>query len=245
MKFVIEFHSNCVLLRDSNASFIALVPKVDDPQSLGEFRLISLVSCLYKIFAKLLANRLMKVLNGVIDQKQNTFLKDRYLLHSTLVVNEVIDDARREKKEYLFFKANFEKANDLVCWDLLFYKLRRLGFGDKWIGWIKVWLQSNNISVLVNGSPTSEFVAQKGLRKGDPLALFLFNNVVEGFSGMMRQAIKKNIFSSYLVGNLKVEANLLQYADNTLFFFFVKAILSNVFTIKSMLGCFKLVSGSN
>lgn len=53
----------------------------------------------------------------------------------------------------------------------------------------EVCLKSSSTSILVNGSPTSEFIACRGLRQGDPLAPFLFNVVVQGLCGMMRQAI--------------------------------------------------------
>ena len=57
---------------------------------------------------------------------------------------------------------------------LLYYMMQRMGFCPKWIGWIKVYMESSTLSVLVNGSPTSEFKNQKGLRQGDPIAPFLF-----------------------------------------------------------------------
>lgn len=62
-----------------NASFIALIPKVNNPSDLNEFRPISLVGCIYKIVSKLLSRRLKKVLLGVIDVRQATFLKGRGL----------------------------------------------------------------------------------------------------------------------------------------------------------------------
>ena len=65
----IEFHANGVFPRGSNASFITLIPKLKDPQNLCEYRPISLIGCVYKIVAKLLANRLKKVMPNIIDEK--------------------------------------------------------------------------------------------------------------------------------------------------------------------------------
>lgn len=61
-RFITEFHVNGVFLRGTNTSFIALIPKVKDPRHLNEYRPISLIGCVYKIVAKLLANRLKKVM---------------------------------------------------------------------------------------------------------------------------------------------------------------------------------------
>ena len=81
----------------------------------------------------------------------------------------------------------------------------------------------------------------KGSRQGDPLAPLLFNIVVEGLTGLMRTAISKNMFSSYQVGRHKEEVNILQYADDTLFF--GTATMDNVKVLKSILRCFEMVSG--
>jgi hypothetical protein len=58
MRFITEFHRNGKLTRCINSTFIALIPKIDNPQTLNDFRPISLVGSLYKILAKVLANRL-------------------------------------------------------------------------------------------------------------------------------------------------------------------------------------------
>jgi len=63
MRFTSEFHRNGRLLKGINNTFIDLIAKVDNPQSLNEFRPIALVGCLYKILAKILANRLRKFMN--------------------------------------------------------------------------------------------------------------------------------------------------------------------------------------
>ncbi|XP_028184613.1 uncharacterized protein LOC114371346 [Glycine soja] len=81
----------------------------------------------------------------------------------------------------------------------------------------------------------------RDLRQGDPLAPLLFNIVVEGLTGLMRSAVTKNLFSSYQVGKKKEEVNILQYADDTLFF--GAATNDNVRVLKCILKCFELVSG--
>lgn len=79
---------------------------------LNGYRPISLVGSMYKIVAKLLARRLRMVLGGVIDQRQSTFLEGRNLIHSAMIANEVVDDAKRRKNKCLVFKVDYEKAYD-------------------------------------------------------------------------------------------------------------------------------------
>ncbi|MCI21173.1 cysteine-rich receptor-like protein kinase, partial [Trifolium medium] len=76
MRFIAEFHRNGKLSRGLNSTFIALIPKVDSPQRLNDFRPISLVGSLYKILVKVLANRLRLVIGSVISESQTAFVKD-------------------------------------------------------------------------------------------------------------------------------------------------------------------------
>ena len=63
LQFAKYFESYGKLGRGCSSSFITLVPKIKDPITLGDFRLISLIGCMYKIISKTLANRLKKVID--------------------------------------------------------------------------------------------------------------------------------------------------------------------------------------
>ncbi|XP_057432140.1 uncharacterized protein LOC130724887 [Lotus japonicus] len=238
---VSEFWSRGVWPKGSNASFIVLIPKVPSPQGLGEFRPIFLIGCIYKVVSKLLAARLKLVLGKVIDDRQFAFLGGRNMLDSVVVVNEIVHEARIRKQPTIIYKVDYEKTYDSVQWDFLFYMMRRLNFDQRWIGWIKNCLESASVSVLVNGSPSSEFKMEKGLRQGDPLALFLFLIVAEGLNGLFMNAVKLKKFSGFKVGGKEsVEVSLLQFADDTIFL--GEASLQNTVVIKCVLRCFELIS---
>jgi hypothetical protein len=115
MRFLIEFHRNGRLSKGINNTFISLIPKVDSPQCLNEFCPISLVGCIYKILAKVLANRLQSVIGSVISDSESAFIKGRQILDGILVANEIVDEANRHKKELLLFKVDFEKAYDSIA----------------------------------------------------------------------------------------------------------------------------------
>ena len=84
---------NAVFPKGLNSSFIALIPKIKDPQLISDFRPISLIGCVYKIIAKVLSNRLSKVMNHLIDERQLAFVKGRQLLHGVLIANEVVEES--------------------------------------------------------------------------------------------------------------------------------------------------------
>jgi len=62
MRFLAEIHRNGKLTKGINSTFITLIPKVYSHQRLNDFRPISLVGSMYKILAKVLANRLRMVI---------------------------------------------------------------------------------------------------------------------------------------------------------------------------------------
>ena len=110
LNYFAEFYHNGKLTKGLNSTFIALIPKVENPQRVADFRLISLVSSVYKILSKVLANRLRMVVGNVVSASQSTFIKGRQILDGTLIANELVDDAKCNKKEFFLFQVNFEKA---------------------------------------------------------------------------------------------------------------------------------------
>ena len=93
-------------------------------------------------------------------------------MHSVIIANEVVEEAKRSHKSCLVFKVDYEKAYDLVSWEFLIYILRRMGFCSKWIQWIEGCLRSASISVLVNGSPSADSSHKENLGKGIHQRLF-------------------------------------------------------------------------
>jgi hypothetical protein len=107
-------------------------------------------------------------MDAIVEPTQSAFIKGRNLVDGVVVINEVVDLARRNGRSCLILKVDFEKAYDSVEWSFLDYMLRMFGFCEKWIDWIQACVFSGNMSVLVNGSPTEEINIQRGLKQGTP-----------------------------------------------------------------------------
>ncbi|CAJ2635027.1 unnamed protein product [Trifolium pratense] len=242
MRFLSDFHRNGRLTKGINATFIALIPKTDSPQRLNDFRPISLVGCLYKILAKVLANRLRQVIGSVISESQTAFVKNRQILDGILIANEIVDEARKSKKDLMLFKVDFEKAYDSVDWGYLDDVMGRMSFPTLWRKWIRECVRTATASVLVNGSPTDEFSLRRGLRQGDPLSPFLFLLAVEGLNVLMEAMVARNLFMGYSIGGQEsVRVSHLQFADDTL----LLGVRSwaNVRALRAVLVLFETMSG--
>ena len=129
-----------------------------------DFRPISLMERLYKILAKVLANRLKRVVGKVISEAQNAFVEDRQILDAALFANEVVDVMLRRKESGVLCKLDIEKAYDHLDWDFLLKVMNKMGFGSSWTCWISWCISSATFSVMVNGSPSGFFRSSRGLR---------------------------------------------------------------------------------
>ncbi|GKA81562.1 RNA-directed DNA polymerase, eukaryota [Tanacetum coccineum] len=152
-----------------NSCFIALILKVHDATLVKDFRPISLIGSIYRIIAKILANRLVSVLGYIVNEVQSAFILDRQILDGPFILNEVIQWCKSKKKQSLIFKVDFEKAYDSVRWDFLDDVLKKFGFGNKWCDWIQKCLRSSRGSIIINRSHTKEFSFFKGLKQDDAI----------------------------------------------------------------------------
>jgi hypothetical protein len=81
------FFDNYICLQSINRSYITLVPKVQNPTTINDFRPKSLMNSSIKIITKMLANRLHKVILQLIHQNQYGFFeKLKYTKLPSLVI---------------------------------------------------------------------------------------------------------------------------------------------------------------
>ncbi|KAI5447147.1 hypothetical protein KIW84_014848 [Lathyrus oleraceus] len=89
--------------------------------------------------------------------KQSTFVSGRNIFDGVLVVNKILDLAKREKYLDMLLKIDFKRAYDCISWRYLRFMLIRLGFGVKRKSCMKAIVFPNTMSVL--GSKVNKDVA--------------------------------------------------------------------------------------
>ncbi|GKB87231.1 RNA-directed DNA polymerase, eukaryota [Tanacetum coccineum] len=234
------FFSHGVFPNGCNSSFIALIPKITDTNLVKDFRPISLIGSLYKIIAKILANRLVPVLGDIVNEVQSAFISERQILDGPFILNEVIQWCKSKKKQSLIFKVDFEKAYDSVRWDFLDDVLKKFSFGDKWCNWIQNCLRSSRGSIIINGSATEEFQFYKGLKQGDPLSPFLFILVMESLHLSFQRVVNAGMFKGIMLSS-SLNLSHMFYADDAVFV--GQWCDGNVDTLVHVLECFFRASG--
>ena len=117
--FFDEGYHHCKFERSLNASFIALIPKKQNASNIRDFRPISLIGSIYKLLAKVLANRLKGILDNLISESQNAFVGGKKILDSVLIANECLDSSLKSRNPGVICKLDIEKAYDHVNWSCL------------------------------------------------------------------------------------------------------------------------------
>nr|GEU39579.1 RNA-directed DNA polymerase, eukaryota [Tanacetum cinerariifolium] len=210
------------------------------PKVVSDYRPISLLGSLYKVVTKILATRISLVISDLISDVQTAFLPNRQILDSPFIITEILARCKLTKQQAMIFKVDFAKAYDSIRWYFLYDVLISFGFGSKWRSWIRGSLSSGKISILVNGSPTLEFYFHRGLKQGDPLALFLFLLIMESLHLSFSRAVEAGIFTGFKVDH-SITLSHLFYVEDAVFI--GEWSHSNLKGIMNILRCFSLLSG--
>lgn len=114
-----------------NKTLLVLIPKVNNPQELTQYRPISLCNVLYKLCSKTMANRLRLVLDDIISE-QSAYVPGRLITDNVLIAYESIHYLRNKKGKTgdRAIKLDMAKAYDHVEWRYLQSIMQALGFPD-------------------------------------------------------------------------------------------------------------------
>lgn len=177
----------------------------------------------------------------VISSEQHGFIRGKSALPAICMVSELFNEL--DKKRYggnVILKLDISQAYDTLEWSFLFKVMQQFGFSPRVINWVRVILESSNISVLLNGSPHGFFKPTRGVRQGDPLAPFLFSLAEEVLSRGMKMLVNEKKIAPMVSGRATSPSHLL-YADDSIFF--LNGALKGVKALKRLLEDYQLNSG--
>lgn len=110
-----DFFNNGILSPELNKTNICLVPKIEHPTSMSNYRPISLCNVSYKIISKILIWRLKPILPSIISDQQTAFILGRHITDNVLIAHELLHSLKsrkRQSKTYMAIKTDISKAYD-------------------------------------------------------------------------------------------------------------------------------------
>ena len=147
--------------------------KQTDPSN---YRPISLTSIVCKILEKIIREKMFHhlVTNKLISDSQHGFIKGKSCLTNLIEFFENIINWNDENNPIDCIYLDISRAFDTVAHRKLIMKLKKYGFGEKLITWIKNWLLNRKQRVILNGEKSNWRNVLSGTPQGTVLSTVLF-----------------------------------------------------------------------
>lgn len=186
-----------------------------------DYLLISLCNVLYKLFLKVLADRIKPLLPILISTSQSVFVPRKQISDNVLVVYELVHFLKRGKKEKrgsMSIKLDMSKVYNRVEWDYLEDVLMVFNFPPRMISLLMLCVKSATYSIMVNGEPRCFIQPSRGLRQGVPLFPYLFFLYTEGLDSLLNFTVADRSLRGLRVCRSAPEINHVLFVDDTLIF---------------------------
>jgi hypothetical protein len=164
MALFTEFYRENLPLYSLSFKTIILLPKCAEALTIQQYRHICLLNISFKIFTKVLTNRLAGLAHRVIQPTQSAFLLGRNIMEGVIVLHETMNGLHTKKKSGVILKIDFEKSYDKIKWPFVKQGLEMTGVLTRWCNWIDTIIQGEHVGIKINHQVGPIFQTKKGLR---------------------------------------------------------------------------------
>lgn len=159
-------------------STIILIHKKGNREDLNNYRPISLISNLYKVFTKIMTNRLTKVMDENQPPEQAGFRTQYSTIDHLHTINQVIEKALEYNQNLYIALIDYSKAFDTVEHNKVLESLRTIGINQKYIRLLGI-IYTNSKATVKTEIEGETFEIKRGVKQGDPISPKLFTCVLE------------------------------------------------------------------
>ena len=191
---------------------ISLSFKKGDRLDPRNWRPISLLNVDYKLAARVIAGRLLKVIHLVVDKDQTCGVPGRFIGENVALLRDVVHYASSSGIPIAILSLDQEKAFDRVDWSFMRSTLSAMGFGPSFISWVNLFYSQVQSAVNVNGYLSPFFSLSRGVRQGCPLSPLLYVLVSEVLAANIRCNPR---ISNLCLPGFPPQSPISQYADDT------------------------------
>ncbi|XP_031099806.1 uncharacterized protein LOC116004005 [Ipomoea triloba] len=219
-KLVKEAFDSGSLPPSLNDTLLVLIHKIKSPETVRQFRPISLCNVSYKIITKTITNRLKGILPDYVGPYQSSFVKGRQISDNILIYQEIMHTMRSKKGStgFMAIKLDFEKAYDRLSWDFIRSTLTEIGFNENWIKLIMHCIQTPRMSLLWNGDTLPQFSPSRGIRQGDTMSPAIFVLCMEQLSQLIEGRVLEGVWKGIRLSSSGPPLSHLCFADDLILF---------------------------
>lgn len=241
--FVQDIWHNPHLLQTVNFTDISLIPKVQRPEFVTQFRPISLCNTIYKVVSKVIVNRLKEVIPLVISPFQAGFVPGRCIQENIVIAQEISHSMRNMngKRGFFAIKVDLAKAYDKLHWTFIHHILQEVGIPNDLLQVVMHGISSVRTNVMWNGVRSDFFTPQRGIRQGDPLSPYIFVLCMDKLSHLISQAVEDGNWKPMKAGRTGPQISHLMFVDDLLLF--GEATEKQMNCVMQVLGQFCALSG--
>ena len=197
------------------AGNVVLIPKKPPITDINNYRPITLISNISKLFTKILASRISVSMenSSVISDLQNGFRKNRSCGDNLFILNNLLEINRsRRLKTFLLF-IDLKAAYDTVDRTILISRLQKYNFPTEFILFLQDYYYNDYITSMSAGEPTKYLFQKRGLRQGCNLSPILFLIVVSDLSIDLENSKTGIEFRDKIIGHLLFADDIILIAE--------------------------------
>jgi len=169
-------------------SFVYPVFKKGDPTNVSNYRPISKISVIPKLFSKLIFTKINNYCSSFLTHHQYGFRPKQSAICNLAITKQIILDSFEAQSQTDIIYTDMSKAFDSINHDILFMKLKLFGFSDPLLSWFRSFISNRNIVVKYLNFESDQFSVPSGVPQGDHLSTLLFNIFINDIPNVIKKS---------------------------------------------------------
>ena len=208
-------------------SIIRLIPKnKNSVKTVDDLRPISLTNLEYRIFTKILTNRLHKISDKLIGEHQTCSIASRRMSDNIILTRDLINHSNLRKKTLNIISVDQKKAFDSISHKYLFKLLKHLNLGEFMLRNILRLYEKSYSNIIINGIKSEKIKIESGIKQGCALSMMLYvlsieelllrikkNEEIKGYTikVLEKEDIKISAYADDVVGYVSDESSIKEF----------------------------------